>query len=232
MPASPAKTVAVIGASTDGRKFGNKGVRAFLKAGWRVIPVNPNEALVEGLATAASVADIAERLDVVSLYVPAAVGVKLLPAIAAKGAGELWVNPGAESAELLAAAVHLGLRVSRPAQSSAWAFHRRLFQPIDSLWWQEPTTLRSNTSDSSCAFRSHVRLPTAAIMAVNRQRASLYPHWRVAHPCTHRACARDHPLGLRRAKCHRHLCHAGALDEVDDTRISGLPPALVRHHRL
>ena len=107
----PTRTVAVIGASTDRRKFGNKGVRAFQKAGWRVFPVNPNEGQVEGLEAIGSVTDIAEPLDVVSLYVPAAVGVKLLPAIAAKGPGEVWVNPGAESAELLAAAARLGLRV-------------------------------------------------------------------------------------------------------------------------
>ena len=110
MPAPSAKTVAVIGASTDRRKFGNKGVRAFQAAGWRVIPVNPNEAQVEGLATVASVADIAGPLDVVSLYVPAAVSLQLLADIAAKEPGELWVNPGAESAELLAAAARQGLR--------------------------------------------------------------------------------------------------------------------------
>ena len=113
MPTPPVKTVAVIGASADRRKFGNKGVRAFQKAGWRVIPVNPNEGQVEGLSTAASVADITEPLDVVSLYVPAAVGVKLLPAIAAKKPGELWVNPGAESAELLAAAAEVGLKAQQ-----------------------------------------------------------------------------------------------------------------------
>ena len=113
MPASPAKTVAVVGASTDRRKFGNKGVRAFQAAGWRVIPVNPNEAQVEGLATVASVADIAGPLDVVSLYVPAAVSRKLLADIAAREPGELWVNPGAESAELLAAAARQGLRTKQ-----------------------------------------------------------------------------------------------------------------------
>ena len=104
------KTVAIVGASTDRRKFGNKGVRAFVAAGWRVIPVNPKEPQVEGLATVPSVADIGEAWDVGSLYVPAAVSLKLLPAIAAKQPGELWVNPGAESAELLAEAQRLGLR--------------------------------------------------------------------------------------------------------------------------
>ena len=110
MPASPPKTVAVVGASADRRKFGNKGVRAFQAAGWRVIPVHPHEAQVEGLATVASVADIAGPLDVVSLYVPAAVSLRLLAAIAAREPGELWINPGAESAELLAAAARQGLR--------------------------------------------------------------------------------------------------------------------------
>jgi predicted CoA-binding protein len=106
-----AKTVAVLGASANRRKFGNKGLRAFQAAGWRVFAVNPNEPAVEGLPTVAGVADIAEPLDVVSFYVPAAVGLKLLPAVAAKNPGELWLNPGAESAELLAAAAAFGLRV-------------------------------------------------------------------------------------------------------------------------
>ncbi len=105
-----AKTVAVIGASADRRKFGNKGVRAFQAAGWRVIPVNPNEDTVEGLRTVATVADIGVPLDVVSLYVPPAVGLKLLPAIAVKSPGELWLNPGAESPELLAEASRLGFK--------------------------------------------------------------------------------------------------------------------------
>ena len=104
------KTVAVVGASTDRRKFGNKGVRAFVQAGWRVFPVNPHEPTVEGFPTTRSVADIAEPLDVVSLYVPATVSLRLLPAIAAKCPGELWINPGAESKELLAEAQRLGLR--------------------------------------------------------------------------------------------------------------------------
>ena len=104
------KTVAVIGASTDRRKFGNKGTRAFIAAGWRVFPVNPSEGNVEGLPTVASVADIAEPLDVVSLYVPSSVGIKLLPDIAAKESGAIWINPGAESRELLAAAATLGLK--------------------------------------------------------------------------------------------------------------------------
>ena len=111
MPSDQPKTVAVVGASGDRGKFGNKGLRAFVRAGWRAFPVHPSEGQVEGLDAVRSVDGIDAALDVVSLYVPAAVGVKLLPNIAAKQPGEVWVNPGAESAELIAEARRLGLRV-------------------------------------------------------------------------------------------------------------------------
>ena len=45
------KTVAVIGASSHRYKYGNKALRAFARQGFTVIPINPNEASVEGLAT-------------------------------------------------------------------------------------------------------------------------------------------------------------------------------------
>lgn len=110
-PRPPVRSVAVLGASADRRKFGNKGVRAFVAAGWTVHPVHPSEAVVEGLPAVASVADLGAPPDVISFYVPPGIGGKLLPAIAAKApAAELWLNPGAASPELLRAAAALGLK--------------------------------------------------------------------------------------------------------------------------
>ena len=123
MSSAPPKTVAVVGASEDRGKFGNKGVRAFARAGWRVFPVSPHAGQVEGLAATRTVGEIDAALDVVSLYVPAAVSVRLLPGIAAKGPGELWVNPGAESAELLAEARRLGLRVRQTCSIIEVGYH-------------------------------------------------------------------------------------------------------------
>ena len=57
-----------------------------------------------------------------SLYVLPAVSVKLLPAIAAKAPGEVWLNPGAESRELLAAAAALGLRTVQTCSILAVGF--------------------------------------------------------------------------------------------------------------
>jgi predicted CoA-binding protein len=105
-----ARVVAVIGASNDRRKFGNKAVRAFARQGYDVKPVNPNCATVEGLPAYPSITDITGAIDLVTMYVRPEVGERLLPEIARKQPGELWVNPGADSEALLAKAEALGLR--------------------------------------------------------------------------------------------------------------------------
>ncbi len=104
---SESRTVAVLGASGDRRKFGNKAVRAYAKSGWRVFPVNPHEESVEGLAAFADIAAVPEPIDTVTLYVPPKVLLKLLPAIAERRPREVWFNPGTNSAEVVAEAARL-----------------------------------------------------------------------------------------------------------------------------
>jgi predicted CoA-binding protein len=102
-------SVAVIGASNAPHKYGNKAVRAYLRRGWTVYPVNPNEKTVEGLAVYPTIADVPGPVDRVSMYVPPEVGITLLEAIKAKGSAELWLNPGSESDALVDRATKLGL---------------------------------------------------------------------------------------------------------------------------
>ncbi|HWL93779.1 MAG TPA: CoA-binding protein [Phycisphaerae bacterium] len=103
------KTVAVLGASADRGKFSNKSVRAHLSTGWEVYPVNPKGGEIEGLKVFASLRDVPVPLDRVTVYLPPPVGVKALPDIAAVNPGEVWLNPGAESAELVAESRRLGV---------------------------------------------------------------------------------------------------------------------------
>ena len=105
------KTVAIIGASNDRKKYGNKAVRAFLRQNYAVYPVNPNETSVEGLTAYKSILDVPTRPNMVSLYVPPPVLLKILPDIAKKGCDELWMNPGTESDAAIAEAERLGLNV-------------------------------------------------------------------------------------------------------------------------
>ena len=95
------KVVAVIGASSNPRKFGNRAVRAFLRQGYTVVPINPNQPKVEGLMTYASVLDVPTHIDMATFYVPPNVGAKVMPEVARKKIPEVWLNPGAESEALI-----------------------------------------------------------------------------------------------------------------------------------
>ena len=105
-------TVAVLGASRDRAKFGNRSVRAHVRAGWQVFPINPHADEIEGLKAYRALGDVPVRpVDRVSVYVPPEVGLRLLNEIAACHPAEVWLNPGSESSELLSAAQELGLLV-------------------------------------------------------------------------------------------------------------------------
>jgi predicted CoA-binding protein len=106
-----AKTVAVVGASNDRNKFGNKALRAFRAEGHTVIPINPNEPEVEGLKTYASVLDVPGSIDMATVYVQPEVGQHLLAQFEEKQIPEIWINPGAESDELVAEAKRRRLNI-------------------------------------------------------------------------------------------------------------------------
>jgi predicted CoA-binding protein len=103
-------TVAILGASTDRTKFGNKSVRAHRQAGYTVYPVNPKAGEVEGLPAYRNLAEVpAGKLDRISIYLPPAIGLPALDEIAARGCDELWLNPGSDSPEVVEKARQLGL---------------------------------------------------------------------------------------------------------------------------
>lgn len=104
------KCIAIVGASVDRKKYGNKAVRAFAKGGWTVYPVNAKVDEIEGLRCYRSLADLPGPVDRISLYVPPPVGLALLPEIAATPHQEFFLNPGSESSELVAQAEAMGLR--------------------------------------------------------------------------------------------------------------------------
>lgn len=104
-------SVAILGASSNRTKFGNKAVRAFHECGWDVFPVNPRETSIEGIACAAGTDSLPSGLDVVSAYLPPAVLLTELAAVARKGCSELWLNPGTDTEEVMAEARRLGLHL-------------------------------------------------------------------------------------------------------------------------
>jgi predicted CoA-binding protein len=104
------KVVAVVGASNDRRKFGNRAVRAFQAQGFTVVPINPHESNIEGLTTYKSVLDVPGPIDMATVYVQPDVGVDVMTEIARKGIGEIWLNPGADDDAVIARARELNLK--------------------------------------------------------------------------------------------------------------------------
>ena len=102
-------TVAILGASTDRSKYGNKAVRAFRAQGFTVVPINPKESVIEGETAYASVLDYPGTIDEASVYLPPAVGVAAMEQIKQKGIPVVWLNPGADGPDVIARARSLGL---------------------------------------------------------------------------------------------------------------------------
>ncbi len=110
----PKPTVAILGASRDRRKYGNKSVRAHLQQGYEVFPVNPHADEIEGLKAYPDLASVpARNLDRISVYLPPEAVLRLLDEIQQRGAKEVWLNPGSDSPEVVARAEQLGLEVIR-----------------------------------------------------------------------------------------------------------------------
>src|SRR6476620_2823503 len=104
------KVVAVIGASGDRNKFGNRALRAFRQQGYTVVPINPHETEIEGLRAYGSVLDVPGPIDMATFYVPPEVGERVIEEVARKQIPEVWLNPGAESDELIARARSLSIK--------------------------------------------------------------------------------------------------------------------------
>jgi predicted CoA-binding protein len=111
MSQSNPPSIAVVGASADHRKFGNKCVRAYLQAGYQVFPVNPRGHEIEGLETYGSVRDLPTDPDRISIYLPPVKTRALIPELASRTGSEIWFNPGSADAQTLQQARDLGLDV-------------------------------------------------------------------------------------------------------------------------
>lgn len=102
---------AVVGASTDRDKYGNKVLRCYMQHGKEVYPINPKEPEVEGLQAYVSLTALPVKPRGISIITPPAVTERVVREAAALGIRHLWMQPGAESPEAIQAAESLGLEV-------------------------------------------------------------------------------------------------------------------------
>jgi len=101
----------VVGASSNRQKFGNRVLRCYIQNGKRAIPVNPNEAEIEGVACVKSVEELPPEAKSISMITPPAVTEKLVPLAIAQGIENIWMQPGAESPAAVALCREKGINV-------------------------------------------------------------------------------------------------------------------------
>ncbi|MBL0928449.1 MAG: CoA-binding protein [Phycisphaerales bacterium] len=102
---------AVVGASRDRAKYGNKVLRCYLQHGRAVFPVNPGGGEIEGLTAYPGLALLPERPHGVSIITPPAVTERIVEEAAGLGIRRLWMQPGAESPAAVQRARALGIEV-------------------------------------------------------------------------------------------------------------------------
>ncbi|CAM9752603.1 unnamed protein product [Ectocarpus sp. 12 AP-2014] len=103
---------AVVGASTNRSKFGNKVLRCYLWREKAVVPVNPREEEIEGKKCVKSLSDLPDPQDVsVSVVTPPAVTLGVVEEAGRLGVKKLWLQPGSENDEILSKAEELGLQI-------------------------------------------------------------------------------------------------------------------------
>ena len=93
-------TIALIGASNNRSKYGNKIYRDLRSKNYHVIPINPKEKFIEGDKAYSSIEEMETYPDIANFVVPPPVAMKIAQHIANLGIKHLWFQPGSESEEL------------------------------------------------------------------------------------------------------------------------------------
>jgi predicted CoA-binding protein len=91
------KRFAVVGASANREKYGNKVLRVYQQHGLDVVPVNPKDGEIEGLTAYADLTSVPGTIDGLSIITPPKVTDGVVAQALALGIKNIWMQPGAES---------------------------------------------------------------------------------------------------------------------------------------
>ena len=92
--------IALIGASNDKNKYGNKILLDLISKGHNVVPINPKEDSIAGLKSYNSVSHLNEKPSIINFVVPPTIGFKLTKDLVESDFDNFWYQPGAESKEI------------------------------------------------------------------------------------------------------------------------------------
>jgi len=120
------RTFAVVGASRNPEKYGNKVYRALKRHGYKVFAVNPNAETVDGDPAYPRLDNIPEPIDCIVAVVPPHVTEQIMREAGRLHIPYVWMQPGSESEAAVNAAVAHGLEAVHggPCIMVAAAAHR------------------------------------------------------------------------------------------------------------
>ena len=93
-------SIALVGASNNPKKYGNKILLDLLEKGYIVYPINKNESQIEGLKSYKNVSDLPSLPSIINFVVPPNEGIEVTKDLVKKGYDNFWYQPGAESIEI------------------------------------------------------------------------------------------------------------------------------------
>ncbi len=93
--------VAVVGATDNPRKYGNRIYVDLKDKGFRVYPVNATRATVDGDPVFRTLAELPEKPDIVNFVVPPTRTLRVLEQAKDLGFTTVWIQPGAENEAVL-----------------------------------------------------------------------------------------------------------------------------------
>lgn len=104
--------IAVVGATDTRGKYGGIIYRDLKRKGFTVRAINPNRATVDGDPSFPDLGSVPGPIDIVDVVVPPEVGHQAVSDAATLEVDHVWLQPGAESDELINEARSLGLEIT------------------------------------------------------------------------------------------------------------------------
>ena len=92
--------IALVGASNDPKKYGNKILLDLVSKGYNVAPVNSKEKTIAGIKSYKNVLDLKESPSIINFVVPPSIGFRITKELVENNFDNFWYQPGAESKEI------------------------------------------------------------------------------------------------------------------------------------
>ena len=92
--------IALVGASNNPKKYGNKILLDLISKGYNVAPINNQEKIISGIKSYKNVMDLETSPSIINFVVPPKVGFKITKELVENNYENFWYQPGAESEEI------------------------------------------------------------------------------------------------------------------------------------